>query len=246
MKILGTAFALLLLTVSGPSHAQELENRAELRVSANTSLLKLDESTRIYHVDRRIGIDTVEPLAKIHGGGLPQDTSGRGNEDSVVLRVDDQNHWLWTPYQRPDNEFGIFWATDEKAAYKTKDRQKNPNELVFVGYGKPRAAISLTSGSAYFSELTIDVDHWADFVFDADHRLMSLEEVESYIDRHGRLPGVQSADEVRDRGLSVGEAQVQLLQKIEELTLYAIEQNKRVRTLENRLQDLCPSAPEDD
>ncbi len=72
----------------------------------------------------------------------------------------------------------------------------------------------------------------ADFVFEDDYDLMSLDEVESFVEKNNHLPGVESAESMQINGLEMGEFQIKLLQKIEELTLYVIEQNKRIAELE--------------
>lgn len=75
----------------------------------------------------------------------------------------------------------------------------------------------------------------ADFVFDPNYKLRSLSEVESHIKEHGFLPEIPSAAVMQEVGMGLSETTTLLLQKIEELTLYAIEQEKRVKLLEERL-----------
>jgi len=69
---------------------------------------------------------------------------------------------------------------------------------------------------------------WADDVFDADHRLAPLSEVEGQIKADKHLPGVPSAKEVSENGVDVGQMQTVLLSKVEELTLHLIEQEKQM------------------
>jgi hypothetical protein len=76
---------------------------------------------------------------------------------------------------------------------------------------------------------------WADYVFEKEYQLLSLKEVEAYIQINKHLPGVPSAKEVETNGLDVGNNQAILLKKIEELTLYLIEQNKKGETLQKRI-----------
>jgi hypothetical protein len=73
---------------------------------------------------------------------------------------------------------------------------------------------------------------WADFVFDKKYELMSLKDVEAYIDLNNHLPELPSAQEVEKEGVSLGDMQAKLLQKIEELTLHMIQQNKKIEHLE--------------
>ncbi|MEI6052814.1 MAG: hypothetical protein WCQ44_08950, partial [Opitutaceae bacterium] len=71
----------------------------------------------------------------------------------------------------------------------------------------------------------------ADYVFDSNYSLMPLQQVESYVNENKHLPKMPSATEVKDKGMNMGEMQNKLLQKIEELTLYVIEQQKQIDEL---------------
>ena len=70
---------------------------------------------------------------------------------------------------------------------------------------------------------------WPDYVFEKDHDLPELENVESYIEKHKHLPEIPSAKEVQENGINIAEMQAKLLKKIEELTLYVIEIKKRMK-----------------
>lgn len=71
-------------------------------------------------------------------------------------------------------------------------------------------------------------DAWSDFVFAKDYDLRSLGEVEAFIKSNKHLPDVPSATEVAEKGLDLFKMDATLLQKVEELTLYLIEQNKKL------------------
>jgi hypothetical protein len=68
--------------------------------------------------------------------------------------------------------------------------------------------------------------NWPDYVFEKDYKLPSFEELQLFIAQHKHLPGVPSANQVQDNGISVAEMNSILLKKIEELTLYIIELKK--------------------
>jgi hypothetical protein len=87
-------------------------------------------------------------------------------------------------------------------------------------------------GKVACQELKVDINNWGDFVFNNDYKLRSIGEVETYIKENNHLPEVPSAKEVEANGVSVGEMQTKMMQKIEELTLYIIEQQKRIEALE--------------
>ena len=88
-------------------------------------------------------------------------------------------------------------------------------------------------GKVHAEEVVVNTV-WPDFVFDKSYKLKSVSEVEQYINEHKHLPDVPSADEVAENGVSLGQSDSILLQKIEELTLYIIEQNKRIEALEKQ------------
>jgi hypothetical protein len=75
---------------------------------------------------------------------------------------------------------------------------------------------------------------WADYVFAKDYKLRSLSEVESYIKANRHLPEVPSAQQVENEGLNLGEMDIILLKKIEELTLYMIELTKENQRLQEQ------------
>ncbi|KXX71264.1 tail fiber protein [Flammeovirga sp. SJP92] len=79
---------------------------------------------------------------------------------------------------------------------------------------------------------------WADYVFEEDYNLKTLSEVEAHIKEHKHLPDVPSAKEVEENGVNVGETEAMLLRKIEELTLYTIEQEKEISNLKNELREV--------
>lgn len=77
-------------------------------------------------------------------------------------------------------------------------------------------------------------EYWPDYVFSSDYELMSLDDLENYIEDNKHLPGIISAEEVGSQGdVDLGEMNVKLLEKIEELTLYIINLQKQIDELKN-------------
>jgi hypothetical protein len=73
---------------------------------------------------------------------------------------------------------------------------------------------------------------WPDFVFEKDYKLMSLQKLKKYIEFNGHLPNIPSAETIKQDGIDVGEMSSLMLQKTEELTLYLIELDERLKKLE--------------
>lgn len=87
-------------------------------------------------------------------------------------------------------------------------------------------------------KLRIDMNGWADYVFDPSYDLMPLPDLEKYIRANRHLPEIPTAAEVEKEGIDVGSNQTALLKKIEELTLYIIEQNKKLESQQARIEAL--------
>ena len=88
------------------------------------------------------------------------------------------------------------------------------------------------------SRLQVSQSDWADFVFEPGYQQPSLKEIEQYVNENRHLPGVPSASEIREKGIDVGEMNRILLQKIEELTLHVIEQQKMINALQTKTVQL--------
>ena len=81
---------------------------------------------------------------------------------------------------------------------------------------------------------------WADYVFKDTYKLPTLEEVEKHIQEKGHLINIPSALEVQTNGIELGKMNKLLLEKIEELTLYILDQERRILTLENQKNERKP------
>lgn len=90
-------------------------------------------------------------------------------------------------------------------------------------------------GSIVSKKAIVQISNWADKVFDKKYKLMSLKDIESYIQTNKHLPELPSEAEVVENGIDVGEMQKLQMQKIEELTLHLIEQEKKIEALEKKI-----------
>lgn len=78
--------------------------------------------------------------------------------------------------------------------------------------------------------------NWADYVFASDYKLKPLKEVETFIKENKHLPGISSASELVKQGLDLAEMQAKQMEKIEELTLYIINQDKEIEELKSQMK----------
>ncbi|WP_353721944.1 hypothetical protein [Dyadobacter sp. 676] len=106
-----------------------------------------------------------------------------------------------------------------------------------VGTADVSAYKLFVKGGILTDELRIRTG-WADYVFNPDYKLQSLKEVKNFIKQHGHLPNVPSAGTVENEGLSVGNITRIQQEKIEELTLYLIEQNEENQAQRKEIEEL--------
>lgn len=107
------------------------------------------------------------------------------------------------------------------------------NGNIGIGTSTPTAKLTV-AGNIKSREVNVTVDAGADFVFEKDYDLPSLTILEAYIKNNKHLPEIAPAKAMQQNGINLSEMNIKLLQKIEEMTLYIIELNKRVENLEKK------------
>ena len=130
-----------------------------------------------------------------------------------------------------------FWTTEvnNKKQLRIDEDTNGTNVVTFfqsgnVGIGTTNPDMKLTvKGKIHAEEVKIDLAVPApDYVFREDYNLRSLNEVEKFIKKNNHLPEIPSAKEFKNNGLMLAEMDMNLLRKVEELTLYTIQQQKEI------------------
>jgi len=136
--------------------------------------------------------------------------------------------WIWY-----DGGSDLLRLTGSGGGYSNHLIIRSSGE-VGIGTATTKAGYKLSvDGKVACEEVLVENStNWPDYVFEEGYELMSLEELEESIELNNHLPGMPTAAEVDENGISLGEMQRILLEKIEELTLYTIEQEKRIIALE--------------
>ncbi|MFC7526934.1 hypothetical protein ACFQRK_23460 [Parapedobacter sp. GCM10030251] len=108
---------------------------------------------------------------------------------------------------------------------------------VGIGTTSPKERLSV-NGNIRAKEIKVEMANWPDYVFQEDYNLMPLADLESYIDTYGHLPGIPTTEEAETEGVELAEMNRKLLEKVEELTLYILEQQREINQLKEKTKKL--------
>jgi hypothetical protein len=173
----------------------------------------------------------------VHGGDAA--SSWNGYARTLVNAYWDTNTSQWK--ERLSDKSS--WLTQEVAAstdsvYHIGYAAQTPNNNVISSW-KDMLLIK-SDGRVYVNSLIVKNSAsiwWGDYVFDKDYKLKPLNEVENYISENKHLPDIPSAKEVETEGLSIADMRAKQMVKIEELTLYMIQQQKEIEELKAKLNN---------
>ncbi|MGS2765229.1 hypothetical protein [Sinomicrobium sp. M5D2P9] len=204
-----------------------------------------------------VGIGTMTPEEKLDIDGNIRLGGSGGTVIAPQLDVSDLNPGATAAAVGiKGRKWGHFvvdiYGNDSKDAFAVRTDSNNDGVLdnipflvnnagrVGIGTITPDSRLSV-NGVIHSKEVKVDLNGWSDFVFKEDYDLPTLEEVEEHIREKGHLQDIPGAKEVEENGILVGEMNAKLLQKIEELMLYTIEQEKRIKKLEAEIAHLKTS-----
>lgn len=223
--------------LSGTANKLGSTNNYPIRICTN-------DTERIY-IDGSgsIGINTTSPLQMLHvveGNILISANTDRapGSTNGSILFGDQPSSanpygkWGIEYVGNTDEGYGLnFWKP-----YNTSGGFMNnvlflaDNGYVGVGTNEPPAKFSV-NGKILAKEVHVCTNStcWPDYVFGDDYKLMTLRELESFVNINKHLPGVPSANEMEEQGsVDLGEMNAILLEKVEELTRYVIDLQKQI------------------
>lgn len=191
------------------------------------------QSTRLFlQSGGNVGIGTITPSTKLEIVG----NSYAGYEvGTFKLKSSTANQFLYMGY---DDRYSAGYIQSVKPGTSQQNILLAPNGgNIGIGTFSPIYKLDVC-GTIRAQEIKVDLLGGCDFVFKNDYKLMNLNELEKYIKTNQHLPEVASEKEMIENGLNMKEFQMKLLQKIEELTLYTIEQNKKIQSLERTVKKI--------
>ncbi|MFT4223738.1 hypothetical protein [Dysgonomonas sp.] len=164
---------------------------------------------------------------------------GMGEEGSNLPLVDNQWWWGFSSPSAGNMNEGNYTYYNAQIVIRNS---RSPVEMYVrstsnIGEGQWAKVLHSKGNHAIDGKLTakeieIKVNTGADFVFSSGYNLRSLSEVETFVKQNKHLPDIPSEKQMQENGLNLNDMQIKLLQKIEELTLYVIEQDKKIETLQ--------------
>ncbi|MEO1485535.1 MAG: malectin domain-containing carbohydrate-binding protein [Bacteroidota bacterium] len=112
----------------------------------------------------------------------------------------------------------------------------NSTDKVAIGRSTVPSGYTLAvDGPVRAREVRVDLDTWPDYVFQNNYNLPTLAEIKDFIDKNGHLPNIPSAEKVQNEGVALGDMNRLLLEKIEELTLYTLQQQELIENLQEEI-----------
>ena len=185
-----------------------------------------------------IGIGTNTPSATLHVNSTAD--VGRGQNPAFLIGNRTGGH-----IAIDNNEIGAFNNNANSILYingsnSTSNTIINGDGTGNVGIGtmNPNGWRLAVNGNIKTKEVKVTLDDWPDFVFYDNYKLPTLTEVENHINEKGHLKDIPSAKEVEKNGIFLGEMNAKLLQKIEELTLYTIQQQKEIISQKEKVENI--------
>ncbi|MFL5786695.1 MAG: hypothetical protein ACJ748_01465 [Flavisolibacter sp.] len=158
-----------------------------------------------------------------------------GAWNALTQQGDNLLMWKGASIDQPEGGLVIApWSNSSKGIRITGEGN------VGIGTSNPGSFKLAVEGKIAARGIKVTVDpNFPDYVFDSAYQLKPLAHLEQYINKNKHLPGIPSAEEVKkEGGIELGDMNVKLLEKIEELTLYVIELKKENEQMKKEIKEM--------
>ncbi|NCT74299.1 MAG: hypothetical protein GXC78_07215 [Chitinophagaceae bacterium] len=225
---------------TGAGTSGDIHLMTSVPTTSGTTLQSLSTSV-IVKGSGNVGIGTTSPSAQLHTTGSVRLAGLTMDSTRIRVLVADNNGNI--AYRNVSTIGGGSGSISGTVNYLAKYSSGTTigNSLLFdngTGVGIGTISINDTAYRLFVEKgirtrkIKVDVSSWADYVFEKEYKLPSLKEVARFIDENKRLPEMPDAATATKEGVDLADNQVLLLKKIEELTLYMIEMDKKTDRLE--------------
>ncbi|WP_255491464.1 hypothetical protein [Dysgonomonas sp. ZJ279] len=250
-KILIIAVAIIFFTLAGK--AQNIYNTDGILIGNRTITMNTNSLTFLNEGSAL----SVGNSSQMSGFLLKGSTGGKfldkgvGLEFALPADTDGSNFWSFgrimtvpgNTYTRNATGKMVFGTRRMFNKYNSGSQWYFGDDLTIDGVGNigigtltPQSKLDVR-GKIIADEVQIKVNTGADFVFESEYNLKPLSEVEQFVKTNKHLPEIPSEKQMIEEGVNVTDMQIKLLQKIEELTLYMIEQDKKIEELKEQLNN---------
>jgi hypothetical protein len=236
--------------IDNPISASDRDGDFQINITANGNGGPTGTMLTIKDENGRIGIGTVNPTGQLHIGGTATQDVFAGMGPDLAAGPALNFGYAGSSFGRGAGFFNVrpdalATGVNPSLRYATA----NITRMIITNAGRvgigtlaPTSSlhvsggnIRVTGGSFIDDGTTLDVP---DYVFEKQYKLMPLAELKAYIETAKHLPGVKSAKEVAKDGLNISQSQMALLEKVEELTLYTLQQDEQLATQNQRIAKL--------
>ena len=235
---------------------QHIDVGTHLAVNGNVGIGTINPSAQL-HLKK--SLNTANYPSQTSRGDIFQLYTNINNSFEIGLAgaSNTRRSWILSRHSDISGSFGKYYSTlhlqpdtGDKSQYRGIAIGYNTNQHIDVGTHlavngnvgigtiNPGLWKLAVNGNIKTKEIKVTLDGWSDFVFEKEYNLASLKEVESHIREKGHLKDIPSAKEVEKNGIYLGEMNSKLLQKIEELTLYTIQQQKEIENIKKENKSL--------
>ncbi len=186
-----------------------------------------------------VGIGTTNPSGKLEIlKNADLSTSITIPNSGLIIRADNDGNDASLRFGVDNTNLKALIQTQQTSTAAKFDLLINPfGGNLGIGTNNTNGWKLAVNGNIRAKEIKVETG-WSDFVFEKNYNLPTLKEVENHIKEKGHLKDIPSAKEVEENGIFLGEMDSKLLQKIEELTLYTIQQQKEIILQKEKVEKL--------
>ena len=227
--------------IKGPSGGLTIVPKGDVGIGTDNPLAKLDVNGALKAQSANINgaFSVKENLYNLSLGSATGIDLNYGTSYIGFNATRNNGMWALTG-DGAHNGGGVIWTTIFGDLYfATIPSAGGSNRTLTDTQVKNNIKLHITpAGVLKAKEVQVTLAGWPDYVFAKDYQLRPLSELEQFIKENHHLPEIPTEAEVQENGIDLGSMQSKLLLKIEELTLYTIEQQKLIEALEKRLSEL--------
>ena len=195
-------------------YSMGIDHSDDHKFKLSSSVVNFEDTNTVFTFDalKRMGLGTPDPAYKL---------VGNGTINASELRVN--GNLIQTGYWTQNSSALYFGTGPQTSSIKVGIGTSNPTEMLEVN-GKIKA-----------DGVVLSIGSFPDYVFAPEYELMKLHDLKQYLETHRHLPKFPSEASVLETGADLGQINVLLVEKVDELTLYTISQEEKLQALQEQL-----------